>query len=187
MPILYLLLAHLLADFTLQSSKLIQWKRRTWVGIFVHVLIFYGLSLLFLFPYLNSLQNWGILTALAGSHFILDQSKITLQKYTRKFQQEFFIIDQVIHFLLLLLAANSLTTIGIQWPDSFFYNKIYLNVRLISYASILILLTYTYDLVSFLKKNDFHPKKEYHPNYRGFAWRIFIFSVIYGIFILVRT
>jgi hypothetical protein len=47
-------------------------------------------------------------------------------------------------------------------------------------------LTYTYDLVSFLKKNNFHPKQEYHPNYRGFTWRIFIFSVIYGVFMLIR-
>lgn len=183
MPTLYLILSHLLADFTLQPTKLLKWKMKSWKGTFIHCLIFYGITLLFLFPYLGKVEAWAILTLLSFSHFILDEIKIKLQESIGHYQT-LFIIDQCFHVLFLFVAGYGIKWLSIELPKTYFYEKLYQNIELIAYASIIVFLTFTYDLIRYLANNRFHPLIPYKPDYHGFTRRVLVFIALYFSFLL---
>ncbi len=185
MPTLYLILAHLLADFTLQTDKLIRWKQKSLMGVAVHVGIFFALTLIFLLPFLQFFVTWLLLFLLSCSHFCLDSWKIKMQKKEYNAKQ-LFILDQCLHIFFIFVVGFWLSLLPIHFQEIFFYQKIYLNKQLITYLSLLVFLTYTYDIFVFLIKYRFKPQKKYKPNYRAFTKRVFMFIAIYSLFILYR-
>jgi hypothetical protein len=111
-----LVLAHFLADFTLQTSFIVNWKRKNSWGGLVHSAIFLVCSLLFCLPLLSEpwpmpgnlfvLPGWLALLILSALHFVVDAWRVWAIK-KRKMPDSFlfFLSDQFIHLLLIFLFS----------------------------------------------------------------------------------
>lgn len=94
-----LLIAHLFADFPLQTNLLASWKEKYWLGIVPHVLIHMGITALLLN---NSQRYWPLVVLLGVAHFGIDLLKLL---YPGKKGMGYFLFDQTLHFATILLAA----------------------------------------------------------------------------------
>lgn len=105
MPTKLLIIAHLLADFIFQPTKLIEWKKRNMFGILVHVLIFGLLSLILLAPYLLFWETWVVIGAISLVHFLTDKIKIAVLFKYKGFILP-FLLDQAIHLASILIGVQ---------------------------------------------------------------------------------
>ncbi|MFN3550731.1 MAG: DUF3307 domain-containing protein [Endomicrobiia bacterium] len=105
-----LLLAHLLADFTLQTDFIAKWKKNNFLGVVVHSLIFFILSLIFTFPELNKIwmsyplkiNGWICLILLFLLHMLEDEYRsYNVRHYKVNDNFLFFLWDQAIHIVFL--------------------------------------------------------------------------------------
>mgnify|MGYP000664854896 CR=1 FL=1 len=94
-----LLLAHLFADFPLQTNELAKLKEKRFEGVFYHVLIHVAITSLLI---TNSQQYWALILGLGAVHFVIDALKILLPF---KKGVWYFLVDQFVHLLSLMLAA----------------------------------------------------------------------------------
>ncbi len=94
-----LLLAHLFADFPLQTNALAKLKDKRFAGVFYHVLIHVTITALLIN---NSLHYWPLLLGLGIVHFIVDALKILLPF---KKGVVYFLADQFVHLLSLVVAT----------------------------------------------------------------------------------
>lgn len=99
---LRLLLAHLLADFLLQSNKMVKEKqekkiasKRLYLHILFHILCYYLL--------LWDLQWWYIPLLIGLSHYLIDLGKLYLQNSINS--RLLFFIDQGVHLMTLYGAS----------------------------------------------------------------------------------
>ena len=98
-----LFLAHLLGDFLMQPFSWVLEKERLKARspkLYYHVLIHGALTMLILFD----LAAWPVALLIMITHFFIDWAKLSLQKY--RSQALWFILDQLAHILLLIIAAN---------------------------------------------------------------------------------
>ncbi len=108
-----LLLAHLVADFPLQSNKIVQMKNQSSKGLIIHVAIHVFVLLLLI---KNPLQYWPAILVLAIAHYITDWAKV---HHKAKLQTPGFIADQVIHILTLVILAQFMPEITASIPEWF--------------------------------------------------------------------
>lgn len=102
-----LVLAHMLADFTLQTNLIADWKRRSHVGGLVHSAIFFAAASLLCYPSLGqpwvhpfgvALNGWVTLAVLSILHFVEDAWRVwTIKKLNSPDSFFFFLLDQFIH------------------------------------------------------------------------------------------
>src|SRR5258708_3474722 len=109
--LLAIYLAHLLADFIFQSSRLVEQKRRGKLsGYLLHGLIHYVASILlvgfFVPASAASFRTYLLLLLLSAVHLLLDAAKIrlTARGYVRD-DALAYVSDQLIHFLTIVFAA----------------------------------------------------------------------------------
>lgn len=95
--------AHLIADFLLQPTWLVKWKKRSAKGITVHALIHAAVLAVLIIP--QTFLAAAIILIIALTHGIIDHIKISLP---RKSFEPAFLLDQAIHATILLLAARFL-------------------------------------------------------------------------------
>ena len=102
-----LLIGHLIGDFFLQSVKLVEKKQKSIKYLFVHTIVYTLIVTLVLLLFCNIWETilWSFLILV--SHFLIDYFWI---KFTKKFNNNLFafwsfIVDQVIHTLLLLIIS----------------------------------------------------------------------------------
>lgn len=109
-----LVLAHLLADFTLQTDYIARWKRRNALGALVHSLIFLACALALTFPFLGStwlpvgrsvaVPGWLALILLTFFHFCEDEWRVwTVERIPNADTFLFFLWDQFIHLLFIFV------------------------------------------------------------------------------------
>ena len=95
-----LLLAHVVGDFVLQRDSLckqkLEKKIRSWF-LYVHALVITLLSLLALWD----LRLWWVALVIGLSHLLIDMGKT----YAKRDDVWVFVIDQIIHILILVAAA----------------------------------------------------------------------------------
>ena len=114
MLLLSLIIAHLIADFYLQTDSMVQDKlKNIKKHIFHHLLV--NTFVLSLTWYLNFQSDsitaiiWPVVF-ITGTHFIIDVFKIRLvDQYTNRENLNklwFFVIDQVLHLLMILIALQ---------------------------------------------------------------------------------
>lgn len=91
-----LLLAHLLADFVLQTNKMVTNKKWFSKHMGFHIAIVFFATLIFSF-------SWKIALFIAFTHYIIDALK---QQYFHKEKHQFvtFSIDQLLHILVIIIA-----------------------------------------------------------------------------------
>lgn len=107
--LLTLLLAHLFADFPLQTNRLARLKMNSLKGVLIHVLIYIGVTALLL---QQPLQYWPLILGLGGIHFMIDAAKTI---YATKHVVIYFVVDQLLHFISMVIA----TYLAYQfWPTA---------------------------------------------------------------------
>lgn len=98
--LLTLILAHLFADFPLQTNTIARLKSRYTVGVLLHVIIYVIVTGLLLE---NALQYLPLLLGLGVVHFLIDVTKLRICKDKTTLQA--FLVDQIAHFLSMLIAT----------------------------------------------------------------------------------
>jgi hypothetical protein len=114
--LLQLLIAHLVGDFFLQTSKLVVRKEQLkWRSgfLYVHVLIHFALTMLFT----GDLEFWLYAAGISLLHLLIDGAKLQFQ--TAETKRTWFILDQVLHVVVIVAA----------W---WLYLKIPFDIKLIS-------------------------------------------------------
>lgn len=168
----YLIIAHLLADFNLQSKWLIDWKMRSTKGVLLHVAIFTIVACIFLFPYLGRWETWLVIGLISILHFVTDQIKIDIALKSDKYILP-FIADQTIHFVSLIIGGYYLQTLDIKLPETYFYEAIYTNLYVVAAILVIIFSIYAVDIM-FLQKTK--PKKIKYRRLASFTF-VYIFYV----------
>lgn len=104
-----LFICHVLGDFQFQSQEMSDVKIKSLYGLIKHLLI--HALVLILLPIL--LFGWNILSELWLlvfsvwlSHCILDMIKFSLRSYKKLTQETLYIVDQLLHILLILLLSE---------------------------------------------------------------------------------
>ena len=99
-----LLLAHVIADFPLQTTELVRWKQHSPYGVVVHCLIVAVTSSLLLLPDMN--RFWPGVLALTLVHVLTDQGKIALARRRPHSDNVFsFLADQLVHIVALAVVS----------------------------------------------------------------------------------
>jgi len=96
----WILLAHYILDYPLQSDFLAQTKGKYWYSLFAHSMI-YGLGIALVFKFLGAFALWKAIV-LVISHIIIDYKKSTA-KSKDKALKSYLYIDQSLHVGLNLL------------------------------------------------------------------------------------
>lgn len=107
-----LLIAHLFADFPLQTNKLAQLKEKYWYGVLLHVLVHVLVMSLLIH---ESLSYWPLLLGVGAAHFIIDGLKFfcPAQKGI-----VYFLVDQLLHVGTIVVAAYLVHQDGLSAPVS---------------------------------------------------------------------
>lgn len=77
---LYILLAHLVGDYVLQTDWMAQEKTKRWTPAILH-------GIVYTLPYLFITQSWAALLVIAGTHIIIDRFR--LAKHIGWFKNQF--------------------------------------------------------------------------------------------------
>lgn len=94
-----LLIAHLFADFPLQTNLLAKLKEKHWQGVFLHVLVHMIVTLLLIS---NRQHYWPLILGLGTAHFVIDALKLV---YPGKKGVLYFLVDQLLHVMTIVVAA----------------------------------------------------------------------------------
>lgn len=97
--LLTLLIAHLFADFPLQTNTLAKLKEQHWFGVFLHVLVHLVVMALLID---QAGQYWPLLLGIGLIHFLIDAIKLV---YPGAKGVAYFLLDQVLHVGALWVAA----------------------------------------------------------------------------------
>ncbi len=181
----YLVLAHLLGDFVLQPTKLVEWKRKKFMGLLVHSLVHVALNFLLLLPLF--LKDWGLLAfisfGIGGVHLFIDRIKISYDYRTDR-KVATFIIDQILHLLTLIFAYYIISSASIIIPNTPFY-AVYGSQKLTTFLVLLVLCTTFYAIVKFQKDHQKGKIKRLKYNKRDMFFRVLTVSLIYALFLIV--
>lgn len=103
--LLNLLLAHLFADFPLQTDALARYKHKHLMGVLLHVLIY---TIVTAFMIAEWREYWPLVICLGILHFVIDAGKPHLCR--RIEESKAFVVDQLLH--LMTMACG---TIAAHW------------------------------------------------------------------------
>jgi len=127
-----LLLAHVIADFPLQTKKIFKEKANTEWGVLIHTLIVLILSILFSFPYLRDPKVITILLVIFLSHTVIDKLKMEYSKKTKNQSIRILLLDQVLHIAIIAaLTFNFTESCLLSSP----FNSVFLNYLIDIYNS----------------------------------------------------
>src|SRR5680860_519250 len=104
-----LLLAHIIADFPLQTSQIFKIKMNTQWGVIFHTLIVLIFSILFTFPYLQDPKVIIILLVIFLSHTVIDKLKMEYSKKAKIQSTRILLLDQVLHITIIALLTFNFT------------------------------------------------------------------------------
>ena len=106
MILIKLLLAHFIGDFFLQPKKWVKEKEKKKLKsnkLYLHVLIHIILTSIFIWD----ASLWSIILTIGMTHFIIDATKLLIQK--KKTKCLLFFIDQLLHVSMIFLCYYSYT------------------------------------------------------------------------------
>lgn len=97
-----LILAHILSDFTFQSNNTSENKRNSSLNLLKHGIIVFAISYILTIYYFN-LSHFFMILLLSLLHAAVDLIKIKLNEKFSAFNLEIFIMDQLLHLLLIFI------------------------------------------------------------------------------------
>ena len=119
-----LLLAHVVADFPLQTNQIFKIKTNTEWGVLVHTLIVLIFSILFVFPYLEDPKVIIMLWLIFLSHTMIDKLKMEYSKKVKKESIKILLLDQALHIVIIaVLTFNFTKSYLLSSP----FNSVFLN------------------------------------------------------------
>ena len=127
-----LLLAHIIADFPMQTNQIFKVKTNTEWGVLIHTLIVLIFSVLFTFPYLESPKVIIILLVIFLSHTVIDKLKMEYSKKTKNQSIRILLLDQFLHIAIIALLAFNFTE---NYLLSSPFNSAFLNYLIDIYNS----------------------------------------------------
>src|ERR1700687_1215424 len=114
-----LVLAHFIADFTLQTNKVASWKRTSRTGMLVHILTHPVVSYALTWPFLSQswvdthwiqLNGWMCVALITLFHWMEDEWRVlSIQETGRPRRPGFFLWEQVVHITMILALSPTLT------------------------------------------------------------------------------
>ena len=119
-----LLLAHIIADFPMQTKQIFKVKTDTEWGVLVHTLIVLIFSILFAFPYLEDPKVVIILLVIFLSHTVIDKLKLEHSKKTNEASTRILLLDQALHIGIITLLTFNFTE---SYSISFQSNRVFFN------------------------------------------------------------
>ena len=172
-----LILAHLIGDFLLQPTSWVKEKEKRKASspkLYLHVLIHGVLVLLLLWEF----SLWPIALIITLSHLGIDLVKLYAQKPKNK--TSWFIIDQLMHAISILLVWGLFTTISLD------FREVLQNPKTLSLITLVLFLTQPTSIIlsNLLKKwSDSIPSQPDQSlqdagKYIGILERLFVFSFI---------
>jgi len=127
-----LLLAHIIADFPMQTNQIFKVKANTEWGVLIHTLIVLIFSILFAFPYLEDPKVMIILLVIFLSHTVIDKLKMEYSKRTKNQSIRVLLLDQALHIAIIaVLAFNFTESYLLSSP----FNSVFLNYLIDIYNS----------------------------------------------------
>ncbi len=127
-----LLLAHMIADFPLQTKQIFKVKANTEWGVLIHTLIVLIFSIFFAFPYLEDPKVIIILLVIFLSHTVIDKLKMEYSKKTKNQSIKILLLDQVLHIAIIAVLTFNFTE---SYLLSFPFNSVFLNYLIDIYNS----------------------------------------------------
>ncbi|MBI5152439.1 DUF3307 domain-containing protein [Candidatus Peregrinibacteria bacterium] len=182
MVILYLILAHLLADFVFQPSKLVKWKVESAWGVIIHSAIHVVVSAILIFPYLN-LETALIIFGLGVIHAVIDFTKISISIKSDKFMAG-FIIDQMCHLITVVGAGMGIGYLNNWQNQTWFFPNIYNNHLIVLFLILLVFMSYTVEIYRHTTKmRSIGEEARFH--YKEMFLRVMVLTFVYMIFTAV--
>lgn len=182
----YLLLGHMLGDFVFQPRRLVAWKIRSKIGIAVHALIHFAITLLLFLPYFihGGYSNLIVLTAAGISllHFCIDAIKIKYELDKGKKASSFF-IDQSCHFAVIIAAYYFLrgtTTYLPSYIGNGFY-EFYFEPVFIIFLALTIFVTVGIEIYKFQQLRARDKNAKFQPHYGKLVIRYMLLILVYAI------
>ncbi len=127
-----LLLAHIIADFPMQTNQIFKVKTNTEWGVLIHTLIVLIFSIFFAFPYLEDPKVIIILLVIFLSHTVIDKIKMEYSKKTKNQSIRMLLLDQALHIAIIaVLAFNFTESYSLSSP----FNSAFLNYLIDIYNS----------------------------------------------------
>lgn len=122
MMIYILIIAHFLADFTFQTTKMAQRKLNSFKYLIYHAIIYAFIFLIAMFPWVKFQKAVLPYIVIIGSHFFIDWLRtIVDKKFSRKsILFASFIVDQILH-VLILVVLNYAYDLGAETTALFGY------------------------------------------------------------------
>ncbi|TVQ14512.1 MAG: DUF3307 domain-containing protein [Bacteroidetes bacterium] len=130
MLFLKILLAHLIGDFVLQPDSWVKsknhkkyWSPKLYLHVLVHAII---LALMLGFD----TRYWIGYVVIVLSHFLIDVLKIWSQRF-RPRSRFMFLVDQVLHILVIILVVSFYETISLSFTGLLTYERLLLITSLV--------------------------------------------------------
>ncbi len=138
MIIYILLITHLLADFTFQSTKLAQKKINKFRYLVLHSFIYAGTYLVVVIPIIKFKKAILLYIIIIMSHFFIDWIRNSIDKKLNNKSLMFasFVVDQILHILILAVLCyafdlNSKTTFVYDYIQQWSYFNSFIIYTLI--------------------------------------------------------
>ncbi len=161
--LLHLILAHFLADYPFQWNWLAKYKQKHPLGILIHSFTHFVVSLILTIPFLYMGKVWLGILFIFVTHTGLDQLKIYLGKNTKWNPFLLYVSDQLAHLLVIWGVVVYWGVLAPLWPGEWL--KYYFNDSILSFALILTLVTYFYDVSRWTYLN-MRKKQPYKRDYK---------------------
>ena len=133
-----LLLAHIIADFPLQTKQIFRVKMNTKWGLILHTTIVLIFSILFTFPYLEDPKVIMIILVIFLSHTVIDKLKMEYSKKIKDQSIRILLFDQALHIAIIaVLAFNFTESYLLSSP----FNSAFLNYLIDIYNSDILIIS----------------------------------------------
>lgn len=180
----HLLLAHLIGDFILQPTRLVQWKIKSRWGTLVHVLIHAALMFILLMPYIiySALAIIITIFTITALHFLIDETKISYDlQHDKKVMP--FVLDQIFHTAVIIGAYFLLKDWLPAFPETVFH-QIYNNGNILNFLLLMIFSTQFIEIYRFQKKREKNRNAILRISSPEITKRIVIITIMYIVFMI---
>ena len=129
-----LLLAHIIADFPIQTNQIFKVKTNAEWGILIHTLIVLIFSILFTFPFLEDPKVIIIIIIIFLSHTVIDKLKMEYSKKTKNQSESIriLLLDQALHIAIIAVLTFNYSK---SYLLSSTFNSAFLNYLIDIYNS----------------------------------------------------
>ncbi|MEC4048725.1 DUF3307 domain-containing protein [Flavobacterium sp. SUN046] len=172
-----LLVAHLIADFILQTKKMVSTKKWFSKAMLLHIGILFIITLLFS-------QNLILSITISILHYITDGFKMELLKTKKYSETKLFILDQAIHLLVILICWAYYFNIIPKLGNALLLPFTNFNISLLLFSYILVTTPYGYFIGITTKRFQNKTNDETLADQNGFYIGIFERLIILTFMIL---